>query len=303
VRETTYGIEAEWHVGANTLINRLHSMGLSGCDNLHPYHCDCDNCCLNNGYAFRGQTDSSCSGEVISDILGTSRFYEAEHDGYNATALFKSLAEAAVEVDAEPGLTSGFHVHVSVEGVQISTMRQAVWQYLRWEPMLTRIAGGRWNDQRPNMNRSVRSQLNYYWRAQHGCDLTSASMGAVAPEDCEYLQRDLHNALMLTDRHSNLSIRQNHYPTWEFRLWNSTRAAWRMEMFVGLSRAFLDAGVLDRLATAPVPLRIRRPSTGIQNLAEVIAAEGYGVTAEYLMRQGRYLDTRAGEAPVSLTLV
>lgn len=300
---TTYGFEAEFMSNAAAVLAALHERGLAGDRTLHGYHCDCDYCAFGNGFPFRGQSDSSCSGEIISDVLGTE-----EDDEYcDHHALMCALADSAVEVDAEPGLNSGFHVHVGVNNLTPGNLADALWQFIRWEPVLARIAGGRWSDRRDGMNRAVRDVTSNVYVDYGGGRLTTGGIAELEArldsEEVDRFVRDLFYCHLNNDRHSNLNISQRAHPTWEFRLWNSTRSAWRMGLFCGLSMALVDPSVVNGLAKLSPPTRISRPSTGIDSIALACANGGHDGTAELLERQAAYLNERADSAPTTLTLL
>lgn len=296
---TTYGFEAEFTNNAAAVIAGLHERGLAGDRTLHGYHCDCDYCMFNNGHAFRGQTDSSCSGEIISDIFGGGNYGDE-------FAMMNALADTAVEVDAEPGPNSGFHVHVGVNGLTQEDLADALWQFVRWEPVLHRIAGGRWSERRGGMNTAVRDNLQYTLTDYGGGRMTTGGL-IQFEEGLEIDSLDRFKQAMLyratdCDRHSNLNIGQHSHPTWEFRIWNSTRSAWRMGMFCGLSVALMDPAVVDGLSELAPPIRMARPNTGIADIALACANAGHDGTAELLERQGAYLNHIADNpAPSVLT--
>jgi hypothetical protein len=298
---TTFGFEAEFQTNAASVIAGLHERGRAGDSTLHCYHCDCDNCSFGSEYIFRGQTDSSCSGEIISGVMdwtGTEPEY--------ARAVWTDLQDVAVEVDAEPGPNSGFHVHVGIGDKTRDELADILWQFLRWEPVLTRIAGGRWALRRDGMNRTVRDDLYRALEVYGGYQPTTE--GLINMENdrptgftFDELKSQLYERHLGNDRHSNLNIAQSSHPTWEFRIWNSTRAAWRMEMYCGLSVALCDNEVVTGLAVLEPPRRFTRPATGIDRLAEACEAGGFTRTAELLQRQADYLTNRAETAPSVLT--
>lgn len=292
MRLTTFGFEAEYETNAFAVIERMYAADLAGTSSLHSYHCDCEFCEFGGGYAFRGQTDSSCSGEVISDIMGPGTEYD--HVG-----LMRELASASVDVDAEPGLRSAFHVHVGISALGLHDKREALWQFIRWEPVLTRLAGGRWQDQRSGMNTSVRDCTTHAHQSAVGHPYSVEDFQGDTPssDTLEFLlQHQMH-----TDRHSNLNIAARRQPTWEFRLWNSTRSAWRMEMFAGVSVALVDPRVVRALEALHPPQRRHRPSSGIESIATAIDGAGHHRIAELVTRQADYLDTKAESAPSVLT--
>ena len=305
-RETTYGFEAEFDINAQSVMHRLHEVGLADDDHLHGYHCDCSSCCFRNGYPFRGQTDSSCSGEIISDIFGSAEGYplvEWDNTGthWSEYGLMVELCRAAVDVDAEPGPNSGLHVHVGKQGLNRVELARSFYEYIRWEPVLMRVAGGRWTNMRDN-NDPVREMVSYEYEINIGEPLTSRSMANhETPPDVRGRLMDRHQG---HDRHSNLNIGSRSRPTWEFRLGNSTRSAWRIRMFCELSKAFMDPKFIEHVEGLNPPQRFRRPSAGINLLAQAADQTGYDETdlPESLLRQAHYLDEIAADAPALLTI-
>lgn len=306
-RLATFGFEAEFAANAASVISLLHERGYAGTDTLHGYHCDCEHCEFRNGTAFRGQTDSSCSGEIISDVFGLSDASYADYNDYEdyesyyPPGLMQRLCEAAVECDAEPGLNSGFHVHVGLDGLSSTNRAESLWQFIRWEPVLARIGGGRWQDQRDGMNSTVRTCVSGVWRDYTNTSLSDSNLRSHDVD--EQLKLSLLIQQECADRHSNLNISARRAPTWEFRLWNSTRSAWRMEMFCGLSIAWMDPGVMSALSELPHPIRRHSPSEGCDSIATALTEGGHDRTAQLVIRQAAYLDNVAATAPSVLTLV
>lgn len=298
-RLTTYGFEAEYEVGAPALIQRLAADGYAADGTLHSYHCDCGNCEFNNEQAFRGQTDSSCSGEIISDVFGNDD--DNTDTGYWPVQLMEVLADRAVEVDAEPGLRSSFHVHVGIEALNPRERADILWQFIRWEPVLQRIAGARWQDQRADMNTTVRDCTRHAFQDYTDRSYTGSTFSEYIPERDTLMH--LLGAQSQADRHSNLNISARRTPTWEFRLWNATRSAWRMELFTGLSVALVDPAVVHNLSTYEPPQRRHRPASGVDSIAEAVGLAGHSRTAELVMRQAEYLDNQAESAPSLLTVL
>lgn len=294
--ETTFGFEAEFDVNAAGVIARLYEDGLAGMPTLHGYHCDCEQCAFSNGMAFRGQTDSSCSGEIISDVMGGC------DSDYNAQDMIRALSRTAIDVDAEPGLTSAFHVHVGISHLSFQSMADILWQFTRWETVLMRIAGGRWPNQRQNMNNMVQECIEPQFHCETGKRFTTEVLGSYTPS--QTLLESLLRAQQCADRHSNLNVSGRRTPTWEFRLWNATRSAWRMEMFCGLSVALTDLDVIQSLGTQELPDdEVESISAGIDAVAIALDHAGYERISELVLRQAHYLDKRAESAPATLTLL
>ncbi len=294
---TTFGFEFEVATEAPALTRYLFAAGLVGQQQMCRWHCPCDLCSLDSGFLFRAQTDSSCSGEIITSIL----HHDPANFHYNAD-VFTILENAAVETDAEPGLEAGMHVHVGVSHLTPAQLDKAFWAYLRYEHLLMRLAGGRWPNQRADANTMVRDCVSLHLRDLAGgpARTTVATIAAIEEsgrrlanirQDVTYTHR--HN-----DRHSNLNLSTGH-GTWEFRLWNSTRSAWRMELFTRLSVALVDPAVVDRLLKTPLKPRVTRQLA--DSLSCLLHDAGHERAAELTDRQATYSWGSAATAPSTLT--
>lgn len=213
----SFGYEAEFDTGAPDVIRQLHATGYAGSAQLHGYHCECDTC--SEDYPYHGQTDSSCSGEIISNIRYTS-------DPIANAEVMAALEDAACFVDAEPGYRSGFHVHVGRRHLPDSTAHgtfgaDAFWQFLRWEPVLINLAAGRFMQQRNGNNLTARDSMTHAFRYILPCEGLTNRLAAelnALDDDHEIVayggtrrtwraakeaMRETHHG---NDRHSNLCI-------------------------------------------------------------------------------------------------
>lgn len=298
--DTTFGFEAEWDRGAESLNDILYSNGECRTESLHNWHCSCDSCSPWGDTNFYGQNDSSCSGEIISTV---HTFSGAQ--GQKADNVFANLSAYAYSVGAIPGTDSGFHVHVGVGHLTTTERAQTLAAFARWERVLSAISAGA-------------SQNN----RGYNCDVSSGPVGNLAIEllDREAIRfsdtRDAINKVLTIlpshkrdsymwealnshqyfDRHNALNIRTSH-GTWEFRLWNSTRAAWRMEMFVRLSIAMVDPAVTAWLARGEKNVPNLRPrgrgskqtiEEGMDRLAVHLHTIGHTEAAVLVDRQRQY---------------
>lgn len=267
----TFGFEAEFGTGVAALTERLHAEGLCGMQEPHSWHCDCHLCTFStrNEYPFRVQTDSSCDGEVISPVMRSSRWADARK-------LMVQLQTLATDVDAEPSLRAGCHVHVNIDHLTEDEKHAAFEQFVRWEHVLLRVSAGRWANNR-EANTSVARAIRRY--------------DAHSPA-AEWGERFEHH--FYSDRHSNLNLNTRHQ-TWEFRLWNSTRVAWRMELWARLSLAMTSMPTVEDLA------EVDDDQVWDDSFLEVITRHN-SVTGRLLKRQYDYLNKRAAEAPALLTV-
>jgi hypothetical protein len=253
---TTFGFEAEFELNALEVAACLHARNgdldvpgpIIGSAELHRYHCECDFCRVAPEYPggfvypFRAQTDSSCSGEIISKVFNTMD---------EAKPFMVMLQDAAVEADGTPGYNSGFHVH--------SLMPSDATELIR------------------------RSELVF----EYYDTITSTE---VKREICRALYRDHRQH----DRHSYLNV-NTRWDTWEFRLFNSTRSAWRMELFCLIALAFANNGFVNLLAEPPAS-EILYPN--IPLFTKILQDSGMGRAADLLTQQIEYqvgIDT--GEIP------
>ena len=180
------------------------------------------------GNPFRMQHDSSTGAdgaEVISNIL--TSWDEAGH-------LFSALQIAAVDSDAEPGLQAGFHVHVNVERMSIADKEDIFWNFMRWEDTLAVLAGGPHGYVR-NFNRTVRNELA---AVAEEVEFVPYHPFPLRPDELWYF-------MVQFDRHVTLNPTPSR--TMEFRLWNATRSAWRMELFCRLSQILCNLDFIRTL--------------------------------------------------------
>lgn len=316
--QVTFGFESEWQTNAARLNDRLYARGQTLTEVLHPWHCGCEGCDPFQSANFYGQTDSSCSGEIISRVCA---FEDTNYDGQfveRVGSMFDILSEEAYAVDAEPGDRSGFHVHVGVGDLTLDERAQNLAAFVRWESVLLGVSAGAFED-----NRGYNTTLTGGSVGDTAADILSAA-GLTAWSRGEVIEtlltkatspvrdRLLEEAITVhqyADRHSNLNIRTGH-GTWEYRLWNSTRAAWRMELFVRLSIALTDPTVTrwmvraDKGVPALRPQRARRrvgehatdwSLPAMDRLACHLHDRGHEEAAVLLDRQRSYRESRGWE--------
>lgn len=296
---STYGFEAEFMSGARALIATLHREGWSSMDTLHDWHCiqrrgPCDHCGFDgpNAQGYRGQTDSSCDGEIISPVFG-----RPDTDGDFFSEATTALQEAAVEVDAEPGQSAGMHVHVRPDDPDL--FLPLTWEFVRWEQVLKVLAAGPFPTHRSGMNQDVGTYAQTWWE-MYGRDSTgnphsglSKAMQSMVgnPPDPRVMQR-LYNHVNESDRHANLNFSETH-GTAEFRIWNSSRTAWRMRLYAGVTRLFADPEFLTAIGNVELEGSEDRyffhPNVDecLPKLVEVIDAHD-SATAELVVRQQEF---------------
>lgn len=261
---------------------------------MHGWHCDCPICSDDDGagWPFKVQRDSTVDGEVISRVFTVEEW---------PTALdaMRGLQEAAVEVDAEPGLNAGLHVHVAAPRGERNVAR-AFLAFVAWEDALYMLAQGRFAYLR-DMNRRVLADVCSYLysmgellgrgdRLRLGRDKVQALVERARTGDDYAMAYDLWQMHYDADRHSHLSV-NTRFATWEFRIWNSTRSAWRMELACRLACAWADTTFIDALLN-------REGDRTVQALLDTIAADWQGDDrlAALVNRQIDYLPLSA-DAP------
>jgi hypothetical protein len=278
----TYGFEAEFETGVEQLSRTLYLNGLVGATGLHGYHCSCETCDFDSGYPYRIQRDSSCGGEVISHPF-------VNDDPTDAILAMEGLQRAAVDSDAEPGYRAGFHVHVSRPRAS-AARADLFWNFLRWEPELMRLAHGRFPSLREGQNTPVERMLRGIYIDGYGRVNSDSYMTLVSWQQVDEVLRDgesefLNGAKVCAmeyhrnnDRHSNLNLGTNH-GTWEWRLFNSTRSAWRMELFTSVAVAFMDPSLRGALYEA---------TPSLDRLPGILADNGRRRASELVERQAAY---------------
>ena len=249
----TFGWEAEYATPVTTLALELHRRDATIDFSVHSYTCDCSGCEYvddidgendnydHDPYAFRVKHDSSCGGEVISRVF---------NDTTQAKRYWSMLEEASVLTDAEPGLQAGFHVHVGRGHLRPAGRGRLVWAMMLYEPLLLQIASGRFTQHRgwnSPLAETMSGFMHEWLYDNKGVSVYSYSVQCAdikelidADETLRNLfYRGLANAHRNVDRHSSMAFSPR-YPTMEFRLWNSTRSAWRMELWCRLSLLLAD---------------------------------------------------------------
>lgn len=301
----TWGFESEWEEGAREMLPILHEEELIGMTELHSYHCDCEHCSRYSPYPLKAQNDSSCSGEIISNVRAGW--------GMEDKHLVTVLQDAAIEADATPGYSAGFHVHVGADMLSEGQKALLVWEWLKWERPMSLLASGCFQSMR-GFNEPLCGRLDYlfhrnYWieTAPFYGDSFFVSVERDQPPHAlvrkrlrwmeeNTTRRNLKEfrAQVLgwtydIDRHSSLATRTR-YGTFEFRLWNSTRSAWRMELFILASQAWMDPRVVSALSQVDMA---ENDHQNIGLFAEVLNAH-HSRAAELVTRQLAYIASREG---------
>lgn len=205
----TVGFELEVSGHAGNVLEGLQRAGLTEHSGLHEYHCGCDACEPSmSGPLFKAQQDCTAAGEFITKILlyGSDEMERA----------CSGIGAVLVACGASVGGNVGNHVHVNRESMDNAAQRRLMRLMGRYERDLHEIAAGPHTNMRGyNGNLTVSREL---WS-----DVEEGGSGS----------RYNYGGYTLSWKD----------PTVEFRLWNSTRAGWRIRTHVGLSHALVTAAI------------------------------------------------------------
>ena len=213
-----FGIESEYASNTRPLIAALHEQGYASTDNLHRYHCTCDNCDHGNSYPWKAQTDSTVDGEIISHIFT---------DWDDAEAAVEALCATARDVGATSSASTGVHVHVAKHG---TIPQEVALAYFLTERFFTEIVAPGSSRAKREMNTTLLQATRSY----------IAQWGSID----EYRRGNGPAWFVLTsaieqDRHVDLNISTT-LPTFEFRTFNGTLAGWRMMLAARMSVALVE---------------------------------------------------------------
>lgn len=254
----TIGFESEWANHLTPMLVRLHADGHIPDPELHSYHCDCEHCAEMEDYDLKAQRDSSCAGELISSCFSITMWDRI-------TDILSSLEQAAYDTDAEPGIHAGFHVHARHQNLYLrrDTPDERSFETfigtLMFYPVLQLLGNGR--------------HLGYGFNNVPTIDIINGALDYIDPNksniDClvqwaqwyrdegyhtEQQANAWHN-ITGADRHSYINWRTR-YDTIEFRLFRSTRMAWRMELYILLAALTVSPNfsshVVDYIINTPM---------------------------------------------------
>jgi len=206
-----FGIELELNGGCDEVVSALYHRDLIGDNEVHDYHCDCEDCDYwRDGAPFTAQYDSTVDVELISKVL-RHRSDEANHALDSLAAV---LAGARAIADANSGNGAGNHVHVSVEDFEVDDRLRLLRLFVHYQDQLGALAGG--------ADRRVR-------------DYNRPLEESFAEDAAESVRRGYGFSC-----HDWLALAKGS-DTAEFRLWNSTRVGWRLHLHADVSVAMVDA--------------------------------------------------------------
>lgn len=225
----SYGMELEVTGGADALAESLYSLGCGNDTRQHNYHCGCNYCDQSfdrsNPWTYQG--DPTVDGEFI-----TKPFIFGEDDGREAIAMMgEAVVESRATVGAN-GMDAGNHVHVVSKHLTAddgSVMAALLLERLvvRYQPTLNYIAQAG----QPRVR-------GYNGRPHDYVDLYSVEAVERATVGTESYGRHYFHATGACGDY--VRVRPGSTTT-EFRLWNATRSAWRMQLHADLSVAMMAA--------------------------------------------------------------
>lgn len=208
------GFELEVAENAGNVLHELRESGLTEHDGLHGYHCNCSECSVStSGPLFKAQEDCTADGEFITRILE----YGSPDMERAITGIERALLTGAAIVNGDVGN----HVHVERAAFDGDAEGRLARLFVRYQRDLFELASGRFAQVR-----------DYNGVAEFG------PLGWESP-------------LIRTRRHLVGTCLAFKPYTIEFRLWNSTRAGWRIRMHVGLSVALAQAALAGENASGP----------------------------------------------------
>lgn len=217
---TRFGFELEVRSGARSSLAQLRSLGLTSHSHFHHYHCTCNECGQRGldsaGSLFRVQQDCTADGEFISGIL--------EYGSADADRAFDGLSRALILGGAVVTGNVGNHVHVEQSGMDTPAKRRLTRLFLRYQTDLQEIAAAG-----HDRVRSYNSPM-------------SGNPGIWTCGDTPPVNR-YRDSVSLPYHWSSGSYLCWKDQTVEFRLWNSTRLAWRLRTHVGLSVGMVHAAI------------------------------------------------------------
>ncbi len=226
----TVGFEFEVARNGLAVLAELDSRGVVPEPRLHYYHCACDDCDHQNygpddSWLFSPQEDCTVSAEFVSKVL--------EWNSPRMDRAMQVMQICAARAGAQLSGHSGMHCHVNKpvdrrEDGKRSTVQATTFRLLRMfvrynDDLAEYAAAGR--ESVRDYNRPVAVRASRFWTTDIDADYDA---------DSDYGSGDG------TGMAGGSWFHPRAY-TYEFRLWNATKLAWRMRLAVGLSVAMVNA--------------------------------------------------------------
>lgn len=217
-----FGSECEQESGATELLAVAYDMGLVSEPHLHEYHCRCQFCRhdFDRANPWTAQDDCSISGSGGGEFISKPLLF----GGDEHFASVEGLATAMLRARSNPGLRAGNHVHVEAAllgpGDSIQRHRLARLFHRYQDNTLALLARGREDAVRSYNGHNRPYSESAFWSTPSTLEDYQSYTNHYAYEG---------NNIRLSSR----------LVTVEFRLWNSTRTEWRLNMHAGLSVAMV----------------------------------------------------------------
>jgi len=228
----TFGVEVEYTANADGVAHQLARLDWGNAER-HGYHCDCDSCDSTDPEWWKYQRDSTVEGEFISGVFDTNNWP-------TATLAFGVLSDASLRARAVAGPSAGMHIHVaevaSHTAAQFPTIAAA---YLLTERYVLEIVAPGASRAKREMNCTLGEAVRSF----------ASDWGGPLSALREHGPFGLITAAVYRDKHVDLNY-SGRLDTVEFRAYNSTLAAWRMELAARLSVAFFAAAPSLLVASA-----------------------------------------------------
>lgn len=224
----TFGLECE--MASGNLAPILHEKELAPSPHLHGYQCACSE---RDRYLVHPTSDCTAHGGEY--VLGGSSGMLFGSD--TALAATRAMEDAIMEGRAEVDEQVGMHTHVGFgkkDGTAMSTLekRRLVKNYLALQDQILVLAAGAFNHVRSNGNTEPMLRL-------YGVEINATFWSTrVESQRFELPGRPTLNF------HTGKG-------TVEFRVWNGTRAQWRMIVAGGVSTAMVEAACQERTVEGP----------------------------------------------------
>jgi hypothetical protein len=240
-----FGYELEYASGVRNIIPILRAEGFMRTSEPHDYHCTCGDCQFDgtaetfdsdeDRYVLTGPADLRCQRDSTADGEFITRILDDWNDMRRMTV---ALTAAASEVGATTSARCGLHVHVDTgltylnEG-RNNRQRIVPAAYLAFERYFTEIVAPGSSVRKRDMNSTLMEATRSYVSDAYGNATTWMDMGRGQVDD-------LLMQAITRDRHVDLNWSRRHN-TWEFRVFNATNAAWRIELACRMAVAFVEA--------------------------------------------------------------
>jgi hypothetical protein len=219
----TLGHEVEYDSGVE-IVGNLYAKGLCDSTSIHGYHCGCGSSwaihCTEDGTAPGGE---HVIGGPNGVVFGSQLYLD----------IITAFSDAAIEVGCGVSDDVGMHTHVGISDLTNAQRCNLLRNYLALQDDIVNLASMADAEVRSNGNTSPRVNENHYIQ-----DRSDWTKDIFALEHWALPGRPTLN--FHTGR-----------PTVEFRVWNSTKSAWRMYLAGGVSTALVQASFDGHVAGAP----------------------------------------------------